>query len=184
MLAGGIAAALSAIARLRMSWGMSKRSVAANGAAWLLLATGIVLAGAGVGAWGIAIASLWAMGLAAVFLAIAAWRSGKTPAKANDRRARMLSRGGSLHLGQRALTFAITVPLAMAASLSLSVGLHWALNALGWRPADAIAVALVAIPMSWALLASILLMQQSRKSQWISLGLTAATAVPAILAGS
>ena len=184
MLAAGIAAAVAGIAVLRLSWGMAQRSVAANAAAWLLLAAGALLACAGAGAWGVAVASLWAMGLAAALLAVAAWRSDKVAARPTDRRARMLPQGGwLLDLGRRALTFAMTVPLAMAASLALAVGLHWALKEAGWQPADAIAAALIAVPVVWAVLASVMLMQRTRRMQWLSLGVVALVAVPALLAG-
>ena len=184
LLTAGIAAAVAGVAALRLSWGMERRSVAANVAGWLLLLLAAVLAATGAGAWGVAIASLWAMVLAAMLLAMAAWRSERVAARASDRRARMLPQGaGPLHLGQRALTFTMTVPLAMAASLSAAAGLHWILGRLGWQPADAIATALIAVPVVWAILASVMLMQQSRKNQWISLALAASVAAPALLAG-
>ena len=105
--------------------------------------------------------------------------------------------GGHLgaELGERLLLLALDVgrgPLALGGELvaevrlgplALAVGLHWALKESGWQPADAIAAALIAVPVVWAVLASAMLMQRSRRMQWLSLGLVAVVAVPALLAG-
>ena len=55
---------------------------------------------------------------------------------------------------------------------------------MGWSQADANATALIAVPLIWGVLATILLMLESRRSQLILLAATSLPLVPALLAGS
>lgn len=181
----GALAAIGGVAVLRWAWSLGQRSAAANAAGWLLLAAAVLAGGAAEGAWGIAVVSLVAMAAAAVLLG---WSAASAPAgrtSASNRRVQMLPEAGEpLRLGRRLATFALVGIAGLAASIALAIGLRGAALAIGWSEADANATALFAVPIAWGVLATVLLMQQSRKAQLAALALASAPLVPALLAGS
>jgi hypothetical protein len=144
-----------------------------------------VLGSMAAGAWGIAVASLVAMAAAAVLLGWAASTSPRGRAGASNRRAGMLPEAGEpLHLGRRALTFILVALAALAASIALAISMRAGALGIGWNEADANAAALMAAPLAWGALATVLLMQRSRRTQVATLALACLPLVPTLLIGS
>jgi hypothetical protein len=79
---------------------------------------------------------------------------------------------------------AAAVLLGWAASIALAIGLRWLALAIGWSEANANSLALFAVPLAWGVLATILLMQHTRRSQIATLAIASAPLIPALLAGS
>ena len=178
-------AALAGVVVLRLAWSLKQRSPGANAAGWALLVLAVALGGTAAGAWGIAVASLVAMAAAALLLGWAASTSPRGRAGASNRRAGMLPETDEpLHFGRRALTFVLVALAALAASIALAIGLRAAALGLGWNEADANAVALMAVPLAWGALATMLLMQRSRRMQVTTLVLASLPLVPTLLIGS
>lgn len=182
-----IAAALgmAGVAALRLAWAQANRSRVRNGIGWSLLAAGAIAGGAGAGAWGVAVASLFPMGLALALLAVAAANSPPGKARASNRRVNMLPEAGEpKRLGRRIGTFLIVVIAGLASSIALAVAIRAAGAALGWSEADAIAAAFFTVPIVWGILAFVLLMQQSRRAQTLTLLGVAAPVLPFLLTGA
>lgn len=183
----GLAAlgSLGGVAVLRWSWSLARRSTLANLAGWGLLAASLGLAAGIAGAWGVSVVALVGMTGAAALLGWAAATSPKGRAKASDRRVRMLPEAGEpARPGGRVLTFAMVVLAGLAASIALAIALRGAALGVGWSEADANASALFAVPLAWGVLASVLLLLDSRRQQVTALIVTALPLVPALLAGS
>ena len=181
-------AALSAVAGvgvLRSAWSLAQRSRLANAVGWELLALATVLAGAEAGAWGIAVAWLFAMLAATILLGWAAARTPAGRAKAGERRVRMLPDAGEpLSLGRRALTFALVMVGGFTASVAFAIALRGGTLAVGWSEGDANATALFAVPIVWGVLATMMLMQHRRRAQVTTLVLATLPLLPALIAGS
>lgn len=174
----GSAAAVAAILLLRRAWCLPRRSAAQNGAAWALLLVAAALGIAGNGAWGAAIVSLFAMGTAALLLVHAAATARAGKARASDRKAHILPEAGEQRsIGRRITTFAITVPLALIASLLVALGARALAALAGWADADSNALALLLLPLVWGMLAFVLLMLPSRRAQFVWLALPAAASL-------
>lgn len=180
----GAAAAILGVLLLRRAWGLPRRSVALNGAAWALIVLGAALGIAGNGAWGAAIVSLFGMGMAALLLAqaAAASRPGKT--RASDRKAHILpAEGEPRRIGRRLLTFLITVPLAMLVSLLVALAARALAGLGGWAEADSNGLALLMMPLLWGVLAFALLMMPRRRTQFMWLLFPAAASLGLIWIG-
>lgn len=186
MLVLGIAAAVSAVAVLRLSWGRPARHVALNAVGWAFAAIATIVGGAYAGAWGIAVISLWAMGAAAVLLAWSAWRAPSSGTRAaSNRRAGMLPQGDEpARIGGRIATFLIVVVGGIIASVALAVASRWLAMATDANEANANVAALFVAPLGWTILTFVLLITPSRKRQIALILSGTATAVPAILTGS
>lgn len=180
----GAAAIIAAVLQLRRAWGLSRRSVLANGMGWALMLLGSLLALAGDGAWGLAVASLFGMACAALLLAHAAWTSPRGKARASERKAHALpERGEPRQIGRRLLTFLLTTPLAFAASLLAALGARALFAMAGLSDADGNAIALLLLPLLWGILAFWLLMLPTRRAQSICLAVPAAVGLILIFAG-
>lgn len=180
----GATAIVAAVLQLRRAWGLPRRSAAANGIGWGLLLVGAVMALAGDGAWGLAVASLAGMTSAAILLAHAGWTAPKGKGRASDRKAHMLpEQGEPSHLGRRLLTFLITVPLAFAVSLLAALGARALAGMAGWSDADGNAMALLLLPLLWGILAFWLLMLPRRRAQWTCLAVPATVGLSLIFIG-
>ena len=181
----GAALGTAGVASLRLAWAQERRSPLLNTVGWLLLAGGAVTGGAGAGAWGAAVASLFPMGFALVLLAIAAARSPAGRAKASNRRVNMLPEAGEpRQIGRRLGTFLIVVVAGLAASIAFAIAVRAAGSAIGWSEADALAAAFFAVPIVWGILAAVLLMQASRRAQGLTLLAAAAPVLPFLLTGA
>ncbi|WP_242124414.1 hypothetical protein [Sphingobium sp. Sx8-8] len=164
LLWAGAACAGGAMALLRLSWGRPKRSVALNGAAWALLLAGLALGAAGAGAWGVAVVTLVALTGAFLCLGHAGMMARPGKAAASNRRVHMLPQGREpLRLGGRLLTFALTVPGAMAVALIVSLAVRAASEGMG--EANGNVLTLFLMPVLWALLATLLLLWPQRRRQ-------------------
>lgn len=180
----GMAAVVAAVVQLRRSWGMPRRSTVQNGIAWALMLAGTVLSLAGEGAWGLAVASLGGMATAALLIAHAGWVAPRGKARASERRAHMLPESGEPHhVGRRLLTFLFVVPLGFAASLLAALGMRALAGMAGWSDADGNAMALLLLPVLWALLAFWLLMRPGRREQLVWLALPATVGLGLIWIG-
>jgi len=181
----GSAVAVAGVLLLRRAWGLPRRSAAQNGIAWLLLLAGAVLGGAGNGAWGVSIVSLFAMTAATLLLAQAAATSRPARVRASDRKAHILpERGEPRHIGRRLLTFAVTVPLALAAALLVALGARAAAMLAGAAEADGTGLALLLLPLVWSLLAFALLMLPRRRDQYLWLAVPAVAGLGLIWIGT
>lgn len=173
------------VAALRIAWAQERRSLLINTIGWLLLVAGAVAGGAGAGAWGAAVASLFPMGLALMLLAFAAARSPAGRTKASNRRAGMLPEANEpKRIGRRTGTFLIVVAGGLAASIALGIAIRAAGSAIGWSEANAIAAAFFAVPLVWGILAAVLLMQTSRRAQGWTLLAAAGPVLPFLLTGA
>lgn len=185
LLTAAMAAAIGGVAVLRLAWSRRQRSAVLNTAGWGFLALAALCGGAASGAWGIAIASLVAMGAATIALALAAAQSPAGRANASNRRAGMLpERREPREIGRRVGTFLIVILGGLIASIALGIGLRWAAIAIGWVEADANALAFIAVPLVWGVIACVMLMQQNRRSQAATLLVCTLPLIPALLSGA
>ncbi|WP_404481603.1 hypothetical protein [Novosphingobium sp. BL-52-GroH] len=179
-----VAISLVGVAVLRAAWSRPRRSLGLNGAGWGALLVGAACGWASAGAWGVAVAALWAMGAAFLVLAAAGLssRSGKTPA--SNRRVGMLPEGSEpLRIAGRLFTFVlvaiVSALLAVGASLAASALGLWA----GWGAADAYATAFFLAPLAWGLIAYAVLMQPARKGQFKVLAISSLPTWPMLATG-
>jgi len=179
-----MAAIVAAVLQLRRAWGLPRRSAVQNATAWALMLAGAVLALAGEGAWGLAVASLGGMTAAALLIAHAGWTSPRGKARASERRVHMLPGSGEpRHIGRRLTTFLFIVPLGFAASLLAVLGARALAGMAGWSDADGNAMTFLLLPLLWALLAFWLLMRPSRREQLAWLAAPAAAGLGMIWIG-
>lgn len=177
----GVIAGVAGVAVLRLAWGRQSRSWPLNAGGWALLAGGSLAAGFAEGAWGVSIMALAAMAGASVALLSQAARAPAAKARASARRVRMLPEAGEPpRLAGRLLTFAITVLGGLAISLALGTASRGLGVMLGWGEANANTLAFIVVPFAWAILVTVILMQQRRRSQLLTLLVAGVAALPAI----
>lgn len=185
MLWTGALAAVGGIGVLRWSWSRERRSPPANIAGWGLLLAAVVAGAMGAGAWGVSVVALIAMGAASLLLGWAAATAPKRRSKGSSRRVRMLPDAGEPpRIGARLITFGLVIVLGLAASIALGIGLRGMALGIGWSEADANATALVVVPVAWGVLATIMLMLETRRAQLLALAATSLPLIPALIAGS
>ena len=164
MLWLGCALTPGGVAILRLSWSRAARSARLNTLGWGMLAGGSLLAGMAEGAWGVAVAALFAMGTAALFLARAALEQPRsvrrTPAPI-----RAIATGGRGDWARRGATFLLAGPVALAVAVAAALAARSL--AVGWRSAEADAnvMVLALVPLVWPLLAFAVLMARERGRQ-------------------
>lgn len=184
VLALALAFAAGGIAVLRHAWALPKRSAGWNAAGWALLAGATAAGWHSEGAWGVTIVALVAMTVACVALAVAAYRSPPGKMRSSNRRAGMLPEAGEpRRVGRRFGTFAIVILGGLLVSIGLAVALRGLGGALGWNEANTLVIALYAVPLAWAVLAIVLLMQANRRSQIATLVLCSLPLIPVLVAG-
>ncbi|WP_230281577.1 hypothetical protein [Croceicoccus sp. Ery15] len=183
----GSALAVLGVVMLRWSWGRPRRATLPNLAGWASLAAAVICGAAAAGAWGIAVASLWAMGAACALLAwagLTAAPPATNARRASDRRAGMLPQGDEpLRLGGRVLTFLLVAVLSMAASIAIALGMRWIALLCGTAEGNASVLALFAAPLAWTILAYALLMTASRKRQFAMIACSLLAVLPPVLTG-
>lgn len=179
VVAGASAACGSAV--LRFAWSRPRRSLPWNVAGWGLFGLAILAGWLAAGAWGVAVANLWGMGVAMILLSHAALTSpAAAGAKASNRRVNMLPQGGEpLRLVRRIVTFLIVALIAMIVSIGLAMATRSLLIWFAASEANANVAGLFIMPVAWALLSYTLLMEERRMRQW---RLLLIYAVPGILA--
>jgi hypothetical protein len=158
MIWAGTFLAILSIAVLHYAWRRPRRVTALNSLAWGLLLLGLVLGGVADGAWGVTVAALAATATALALLVPDALTARPQPQRGSERRANMLPERAPLRLGRRASTFVLTVPAALIVAVLLSVGAHALAGLAGWHPADSVVLALMLMPLLWAILATLVLM--------------------------
>ncbi len=170
---------------LRSGWQRPERGRAPRrspivGAGWAALALGAVLAAIGAGAWGIAVASLPAMGTALLLLAFAASRS--VPVRTQrETRVRAVAAQAPRRIGGRIASFLLIAVGAFAAAIALALGARWLTFVAGWGEANANVTMMFVQPLAWATIATALLLASSRKRQFAILALCTAPALPALI---
>lgn len=176
---------IAGVALLRYAWSLPQRSIAWNAAGWGALVVAMVCGALGGGAWGASVAMLVATGAAFVALAIAGVRAPQGRGKASDRRVRMLPQPGEpRRIGRRVVTFLLVIPGGMIAAFALGLVIRGLGEALRWHPADANMAALYMVPFGWAVVATLLLMQERRRSQIVTLLACVLAALPFLLIGA
>lgn len=183
----GLAAALgvAGVGVLRFAWSLPRRSAVANAAGWGLLLASAIGAALAEGAWGIAVAAMVTMGAATVALAVAGAGSPRGRTAASNRRVGMLPEGREpRRIGRRLATFGLVIFGGLAVSIALALGVRGLGGMLGWHQANANALALFTVPLAWAIVSTVLLMQSSRRSQFATLALCGLPLVPVLLTGA
>jgi hypothetical protein len=176
---------LAGVALLRFSWGRPARSWGLNAAGWALLVAGAVAAALAEGAWGVSVMALVAMGAAMAVLAVAGARSPRGRNGVSNRRVGMLPEAGEpRRIGRRLGTFGLVIGAGFAVSVGLAVAVRGLGGLLGWSEANSNALALFVAPLVWAVLATVLLMQTSRRRQVATLALCCLPLVPVLLGGA
>jgi hypothetical protein len=170
---------------LRFAWSLPKRSATWNATGWGLLFASAIGAALAEGAWGVAVAAMVTMGAATAALAVAGARSPRGRADASNRRVGMLPEGREpRRIGRRLATFALVIFGGLAVSVVLALGVRGLGGMLGWHEADSNALALFTVPVAWAIVSTVLLMQGSRRSQFATLALCGLPLVPVLLTGA
>lgn len=170
--------AVAGIVALRLSWGRRQRASSVVG--WAMLAGAVWAGAAAGGAWGITVASLWAMGAACALVGWAAWQA-PTPAR-SPRLSRVATPPAPvrLRIGSRLATFAIVAFGGLLASAALALGAHGLTLLGGAGEANANVMMLFILPVAWAVLAH-LLMTASRRAQGLIIATCLVTGLPALL---
>ncbi|WP_156141030.1 hypothetical protein [Sphingomonas sp. 37zxx] len=172
------------VAALRYGWSQPKRSAAINALGWAALIASVGSGWLDSGAWGVAVAALVTMTAAFTALAIAAARSPQGRAASPSRRAGMLPPPGEpRRIGRRVATFVMVVPGGFFASVALALSVRGFGMWLGWGEANANVAALYTVPITWAMLATALLMQTRRRSQITTLLACMLAAIPFVPTG-
>jgi hypothetical protein len=161
------AAAAASVGLLRYAWGLARRSTAVNALGWGLLLLALVLGAMSDGAWGMAVVSAVATAVAMAVLTHAAITAPPARVAASNRRANMLPEGKEpKRIGERFLTFLITVPLAFIVSVLIGMASRIAAAGAGLHEADSNALMLLIVPLVWTLLATVLLVWPARRMQF------------------
>lgn len=184
MIALGIVMAVGAIWLLHVSWQRVIRSVVLNAVAWTMLLAGLILGARDAGAWGMTLVSMGAIGAALALLGWAAWMSPPGKSKASSRRVNMLPEPGEPRMiGRRVLTFVLTVPLAFIVVMLVSVVARGVAVSAGWNEADANVLTLFLLPLLWAVLMALMLLETRRMRQYAMLALPALVSGGVLIAG-
>lgn len=184
LLVLALALGAGGVAVLRHAWSLPKRSAGWNAGGWSLLAAAVAAGWASDGAWGVAMASIAAMAAACAALAVAGLRSPPGKARSSNRRVGMLPEAGKpRRVGRRFGTFAIVILGGLVVSIGLAVAIRGLGGALGWNEANTLVLALYAVPLVWAVLATVLLMQARRRSQIVTLVLCSLPLIPVLATG-
>ena len=175
---------VAALCLLRFAWSLPKRSVSLNASAWAALAVAVVIAWYAEGAWGAAIVGLVTIAASFLALGIAGATAPAGRASVSNRLAGMLPQGNEpRRIGRRIGTFLLVIAGGLLASIGLAVAVRGMGGALGWNEANAFVLALFTVPIAWAILASVMLMQTSRRNQIVTLLVCCLPAVPPLLTG-
>jgi hypothetical protein len=179
-----VALGVAGVGVLRFAWSLPLRSPAWNAAGWGLLLASTIGAALAEGAWGVSVAAMFTMGAAMAALAVAGARAPGGREKASNRRVGMLPEGREpRRIGRRLGTFALVIVAGLAVSLGLALAVRGLGGMLGWHEANSNALALFAVPLAWAIVCTVMLMQTSRRSQLLTLALCGLPLVPVLVTG-
>jgi len=178
-------AGVAGVGVLRLAWSLPRRSPTGNAASWGVLLASVVGAALAEGAWGISVVAMFTMAAAMTALAVAGARSPAGREKASNRRVGMLPEAGEpRRIGRRLGTFALVIVAGFAVSLGLALAMRGLGGLLGWHEANANALALFTVPLAWAVVCTVMLMQTSRRSQVLTLAVCGLPLVPVLLTGA
>lgn len=169
---------------LRYAWAMPRRVATANAAGWLLLLASVICAWHYAGAWGVSIAALVTTAAAFFALAVAGATSptGRAPVP-RQRNGSAATQDENRAIGRRVATFLLVMPGGCIAAIALGIAMRSIGTLLGWGEANANVAAVFAVPLVWAILAVVLLMQAHRRSQSLTLLGCALASAPFLLTG-
>jgi hypothetical protein len=176
---------VAGVAVLRLAWSLPRRSRFANGGGWAMLLAATIGGALADGAWGVAV--VWLLAMLAAFAALA--HAGATApagkAKASNRRVGMLPESGEpRRVGRRVVTFLLLIVAGFAVSIGLGLAVRGLGGVLGWSEANANVLALFTVPVAWSVLVFMLLMQQSRRSQVLTLLACCVPVLPVLVSGA
>ncbi|MBZ6377816.1 hypothetical protein B5C34_02975 [Pacificimonas flava] len=171
--------AMAGVALLRAAWSRAGRSPAMTAAGWAALAAASVAGGLSGGAWGIAVASLFGMGLAGAFLLDAARRAPAGKPVRQPREAGRARERADRRILHRSLVFLTTGLGGLLVSIGLGIASRGLAILGGWEEADANSLALLIVPVAWAILLTIFLMQERSRARFATMG---AFALPGLAA--
>lgn len=160
-IAIALVAAAFGVFLIRLGWGRDGGG-ARVGAGWGLIAVGLGALAWRDGAWGLALGGSVAILAAMVALAHAAITAPR-PRKATVIRDSATT--VALHseswtgLGRRMLVFLLAVPGAAAASMLIALAAQTLARAGGWGEANAGAAGLVAFPVAWAVVTTLVMLK-------------------------
>ncbi|MBT2132967.1 hypothetical protein KK137_01355 [Croceibacterium sp. LX-88] len=175
---------VAGVGALRYAWSLPRRSPVANGTGWALLGLATILAAVTDGAWGVSVAALGAMLTAFAILAVAGIRSPEKSAKASNRRVGMLpEQGEPKRIGRRVVTFLLLIVAGFAVSVGLGLAMRGLGSLLGWSESNANVLALYSVPLTWSVLVTAMLMQQTRRSQVLLLLACCIPVLPVLVSG-
>ncbi|MBO9519550.1 MAG: hypothetical protein J7493_15925 [Porphyrobacter sp.] len=184
MLWLSVALGVAGVGALRYAWSLPRRSPIANGAGWALLGLAVILAAVSDGAWGVSVAALAAMLTAFAALTVAGARSPSKQGNASNRRVGMLPESGEpKRIGRRVTTFLLLIVAGFAVSVGLGLAVRGLGTVLGWSESNANVLALYSVPVTWSVLVTVMLMQQSRRSQVLTLLACCVPVLPVLLSG-
>lgn len=177
--------------RLAWHWGRQQRpgrQLALRWAGWLLLILALLpWMAAGGGDRGVALATGIVM-LAGLALAlIEGWRAWRTPKRRRREREprndlpRAASRGTALLL-RRVWIFCLSGPLSLAAALAIGLALWLALAQAGVNEANVLAIAMLSVPIVWAVLAVLATMESKLATRTLLVTATGLAALGTTLA--
>jgi hypothetical protein len=175
---------VAGVGALRYAWSLPRRSPVANGTGWALLGLATILAAVTDGAWGVSVAALGAMLTAFAILAVAGIRSPEKSAKASNRRVGMLpEQGEPKRIGRRVVTFLLLIVAGFAVSVGLGLAMRGLGSLFGWSESNANVLALYSVPLTWSVLVTAMLMQQTRRSQVLLLLACCIPVLPVLVSG-
>jgi hypothetical protein len=171
---------VAAIALLRFAWSLPRRSRGWTSAAWVTLAVSVLSGWQAGGAWGVSVAALVTMAAACVPLALACTDAPRRNGKTAERSPAMPPREPR-RIVRRVITFLLVMPGGLVAAMGLGFVVRGLGSASHWGEANANVAALYAVPIAWAVLAVVLLMQMRRISQFVTLLACVAVSAPFLL---
>lgn len=169
-LALAVLLTLAGILALRLAWRRGRQQqvrpqLVLRWAGWLLLAAALVpwtATGGGDRGVALGVGVVMLAGLALVL--VEGWRAWRAPSRRRREREarndlpRAPSRGIALFL-RRAWIFCLSGPLALAAALAVGLALWVGLAHAGMNDANVLAVAMLAVPVAWAVLTTLSTME-------------------------
>jgi hypothetical protein len=93
-------------------------------------------------------------------------------------------RGEPRRIGRRFGTFGLVIVAGLVVSVDLAMAIRGLGAILGWREANSNALALFTVPVAWAVLSTILLMQERRRDQVLTLVASGLPLIPVLVAGA
>lgn len=130
--------------------------------AWVPVIAGLAWLTLREGAWGLSVGAIAAMLVAAGVLGHAAWSSKpkRTPERAEREPTVALRPEGWRGLARRIAIFLLAVPVSGATAVLLALALQATMRASGVAEANGIALSLLILPIAWATIATLVMLEE------------------------